>query len=63
MPGRLRPSTDKDRIMCNKGVNALPSIGLGLFESQSASVRLIRQPSDEVWRIGLWKIEELIISQ
>jgi hypothetical protein len=46
-----------------KDVNALPSLGLGLFESQSASVRLIRQPSDEVWWTGIWKIEEPIISQ
>jgi len=43
MPGRLRPSTGKDRFMGNKGVNALPSLRWGLRQSQT-------------WRFGLWKI-------
>jgi len=34
-PGRLRPSTDKDRFLGNKGINALPSLGWEFKLSQT----------------------------
>jgi len=49
VPGRLRPSTLKDRFTGNKGVNALPSLRMGYQQSQSASVRLSSRRSLADW--------------